>query len=79
MKVRDDSADRDDWDDDGTWVTRKQAAAIAGVNIRTIDRWLRTPEMGLKIHRRGGVGSSVFIRRAELEDLLRPTTSRFEQ
>jgi hypothetical protein len=63
-----------------TWLTRRQAAAISGVSIRTIDRWLHNPNIGLHIHRpAGGVGGAVRIMRAELEDLLRPTPSELER
>ena len=61
------------------WLTRSQAALIAGVSERTIDRWLRDPAVDLNIYRpQGAALSTVRISRAELAEVVRVVRSPFE-
>jgi|WetSurSiteA1Bulk_404760.scaffolds.fasta_scaffold16344_2 hypothetical protein len=53
------------------YLTRQQAANIAGVATRTIDRWLRDPEVALTIFHSGRGGRRpVLLSREELRALL---------
>lgn len=55
------------------WLTRAEAALVAGVSERTIDRWLRSGT--LTKHRRPG-WRPVLIDPSELEALMRPVPQR---
>lgn len=52
------------------YITRHQAAHIANVHLRTIDRWLAE---GILTSHRIRTGRTVRIERAELDKLLTPT------
>ena len=52
----------------GGWLTRHEAARRAGVDIRTIDRWLRCG----RLPRYRTAGRAVRIREHELYNLIKP-------
>lgn len=52
-----------------TWLTRTEAAARAGVDVRTVDRWLETKRL---TRYRAGPRGAVRIRASELDTLLEP-------
>lgn len=62
------------------WLTRREAAALARMSTRTIDRWLHDPTVNLSLYRpREGSASRVLIRRQELLNLLAVRRSNFER
>lgn len=52
-----------------TYVTRQEAARIAFVHLRTIDRWL---DDGTLTRHQARKGRAVRIKRAELDELITP-------
>lgn len=60
-----------------TWLTRAEAAVRAGVDVRTIDRWIQAGH--LTRYRAGAgkkLGFAVQIRASELDALLQPMEER---
>jgi hypothetical protein len=52
------------------FLTRQQAASVAGVTTRTIDRWLSDPEIPISPHRHAGQRRLLLVSREELRALL---------
>lgn len=51
-----------------TYITRKEAAHLAGVNLRTIDRWLDNGTL----HREHTATGRVRIQRTQVEQIITP-------
>jgi hypothetical protein len=58
------------------YLTRKQAAHIAGSTTRTVDRWLGDSDIPLVTYRNGHSDHDVLISREELRELLRVRTEQ---
>jgi hypothetical protein len=52
------------------FLTRQQAASVAGVTTRTVDRWLNDDETPLSAHRSAGARRFPLVSREELRSLL---------
>ena len=52
------------------YLTREQASTVAGVTTRTVDRWLRDPEVPLNPYRSTGRRRPVLIDREEFRAML---------